>query len=62
MLKFRWDNDGEIQTWGTDADGVELQLPDDFALYGPAKYVVVDGKLVARQDWQEPKEIITPAE
>jgi hypothetical protein len=47
--------DGAIMTWGEEIpDGIYLELPADWGIYGPSKYKYDGTGLVPRDDWQEP--------
>ena len=54
-MKFIFYPDGTIMAWGESVDGVELELPADWNLYGPAKYRYDGTSLAPRDDWQDPQ-------
>lgn len=52
----RSDENHELTTWGYESlvDSAEANAPDDFATYGPAKYLWDGAKFVVRSGWTDP--------
>lgn len=56
ILHFHKYPDGEIMTFGEDnlQGSTAIEVPSDWFEFGPAKYIIVDGELVAREGWVDP--------
>ena len=56
ILYFHKHADGKIMTFGEDnlQGSIAIEVPSDWFEFGMAKYIIVDGELVAREGWVDP--------